>query len=51
MRGGDPRGRDEAARGAYFGSVGVSTNIIDASWLAIVDAIEYKLLNEPPAAQ
>ena len=30
--------------GAYFGSVGVSTNIIDASWLALTDAIEYKLL-------
>jgi len=34
----------DAATGAYFGSVGVSENIIDASWLAIVDAIEYKLL-------
>ena len=32
--------------GAYFGSVGVSENIIDASWLAITDAIEYKLLND-----
>ncbi len=31
--------------GKYFGSVGVSENIIDASWLAITDAIEYKLLN------
>jgi 2-isopropylmalate synthase len=29
---------------AYFGSVGVSENIIDASWLAVVDAVEYKLL-------
>ena len=29
---------------AYFGSVGVSENIIDASWLALVDAVEYKLL-------
>ncbi|MBI5725909.1 MAG: citramalate synthase [Planctomycetes bacterium] len=29
-----------------FGSVGVSTNIIDASWLAIADAFEYKLLME-----
>jgi len=35
-----------AADGAYFGSVGVSENIIDASWLALVDAVEYKLLNE-----
>ena len=30
---------------AYFGSVGVSENIIEASWLAVVDAIEYKVLN------
>lgn len=30
--------------GAYFGTVGVSENIIDASWLALVDAVEYKLL-------
>lgn len=30
--------------GAYFGSVGVSENIIDASWLALVDAMEYKVL-------
>lgn len=29
----------------YFGSVGVSENIIEASWLALVDAIEYKILN------
>ncbi len=36
----------DAATGAYFGSVGVSENIIDASWLALVDAIEYKLLKE-----
>lgn len=32
--------------GEYFGSMGVSKNIVDASWLAIVDAIEYKLLRE-----
>jgi 2-isopropylmalate synthase len=30
--------------GKYFGSVGVSVNIIDASWLALCDAIEYLLL-------
>ena len=30
----------------YFGSVGVSENIIDASWLALLDAIEYKILSE-----
>ena len=27
-------------------TVGVSTNIIDASWLAIVDAYQYKLLKK-----
>jgi len=36
---------------AYFGSVGVSENIIDASWLALVDAIEYKLLNDAEKAR
>ena len=30
----------------YFGTVGVDENIIHASWRALVDAIEYKLLNE-----
>ena len=29
-----------------WGTVGVSENIIDASWLALVDAVEYKLLLE-----
>ncbi len=27
-----------------WGTVGVSTNVIEASWLAMVDAIEYKLM-------
>ena len=27
-----------------WGTVGVSENIIDASWQALVDSIEYKLL-------
>ncbi|GAG05793.1 unnamed protein product, partial [marine sediment metagenome] len=36
----------DSTTGAYFGSVGVSENIIDASWLALVDAVEYKLLAE-----
>ena len=35
---------DSATMG-YFGSVGVSENIIEASWLAITDAIEYTVLN------
>jgi len=29
-----------------WGTVGVSTNIIEASWQALVDAIEYKLLRD-----
>ena len=35
---------DSATMG-YFGSVGVSENIIEASWLAVTDAIEYTVLN------
>jgi len=38
---------EAAGMSGYFGSVGVSENIIDASWLAITDAIEYKLLADP----
>ena len=37
---------NDAATAGYFGSVGVSENIIEASWLAIVDAIEYIVLNQ-----
>jgi 2-isopropylmalate synthase len=33
-------GRDE------WGTVGVSENIVEASWLALVDAIEYKLFKD-----
>nr|MQY53239.1 hypothetical protein [Bacillota bacterium] len=29
-----------------WGTVGVSENIIEASWQALVDSIEYKLLKE-----
>ena len=29
-----------------WNTVGVSTNVIEASWLALVDAIEYKLMRE-----
>jgi 2-isopropylmalate synthase len=36
----------DASDAGYFGSVGVSENIIDASWLALADAVEYKLLKE-----
>lgn len=35
----------DATGEAYFGSVGVSENIIEASWLAIADAMEYKISN------
>jgi len=41
----------DASGDEYFGSVGVSENIIDASWLALVDAIEYKLLKGDETAQ
>ena len=34
---------DEETR---WGTVGVSENIIEASWQALVDSIEYKLLKE-----
>jgi 2-isopropylmalate synthase len=33
----------DAVFGDFFGSVGVSVNIIEASWLALVDAIEYTI--------
>ena len=36
----------DPATGEYFGTVGVSENIIDASWLALLDAIECTVLNE-----
>ena len=38
----------DAAVGGFFGTVGVSENIIDASWVALLDAIEYKVLNAAP---
>jgi 2-isopropylmalate synthase len=31
---------------ATWGTVGVSENIIEASWLALVDSVEYKLLKD-----
>jgi 2-isopropylmalate synthase len=30
----------------HWGTIGVSENIIDASWIALVDSIEYKLLSD-----
>ena len=35
---------------AVWGTVGVSENIIEASWIALVDAIEYKLLKDNTAS-
>jgi 2-isopropylmalate synthase len=32
-----------------WGTVGVSENIIEASWQALVDSIEYKLLRDKTA--
>ncbi len=31
---------------AVWGTVGVSENIIEASWLALMDSIEYKLFKD-----
>src|SRR5262245_49444872 len=33
-----------------WGTIGVSENIIEASWLALVDAIEYKLCKDDDAS-
>ena len=41
----------DTANEVYFGSVGVSENIIDASWLALVDAAEYRILREEDAGK
>ena len=35
-----------ADQGETWSTVGVSTNIIEASWLALVDAVEYGLLRD-----
>jgi 2-isopropylmalate synthase len=34
----------------FFGTIGVSGNIIDASWQALADAYEYHLLHVEEAA-
>jgi 2-isopropylmalate synthase len=36
----------EGGEGRIFGTVGVSENIIDASWQALVDGVEYHLIHE-----
>ena len=37
---------DSADAGETWSTIGVSTNIIDASWHAVVDSIEYGLLRQ-----
>ena len=34
-----------------WGTVGVSENIIEASWQALVDSVDYKLLKDPPKSK
>ena len=34
-----------------WGTVGVSENIIEASWIALVDSFEYKLYKDEEAAE
>ncbi|HAA72839.1 MAG TPA: hypothetical protein DCE55_27110, partial [Planctomycetaceae bacterium] len=40
---------ESADKEETWGTVGVSENIIEASWLALVDAIEYKLVKDETA--
>jgi 2-isopropylmalate synthase len=42
--------RDEQAH-EIFSTVGVSENIIEASWIALVDGIEYKLISDEERAR
>ena len=37
---------ESADDSSHWGTIGVSENIIEASWLALVDAIEYKLYKD-----
>jgi 2-isopropylmalate synthase len=41
-----PAAVETPGAGGVFGTVGVSENIIDASWQALVDGIEYHLIHE-----
>jgi 2-isopropylmalate synthase len=34
-----------------WGTVGVSANVIEASWLALVDSISYKLMKDEKAGK
>ena len=47
----EPAGHGESTAVGVFGTVGVSENIIDASWQALVDGIEFHLLHEAEAAK
>lgn len=42
---------DQKRRAAHWGTVGVSENIIEASWQALVDGIEYMLYKKKSDAQ
>jgi 2-isopropylmalate synthase len=44
------RDRSDGTR-ELFGTIGVNTNIIDASWQALVDAYEYHLIQSEEAAR
>ena len=36
--------------GSVWGTVGVSENVVEASWLALVDALEFKLFKDEERA-
>jgi 2-isopropylmalate synthase len=36
---------------AVWGTVGVSENVVEASWLALVDSFEYKLFKDAEDAR
>ena len=45
-RGRGPRGDREPDEDDVWGTVGVSENVIEASWIALVDSFEYKLYKD-----
>jgi len=44
-------GESAGGVGGVFGTVGVSENIIEASWQALVDGVEYHLMHEAEASK
>ena len=46
LRRGCASSSNRAIRADVWGTVGVSENIIEASWLALVDSFEYKLFKD-----